>query len=164
MYQFTLLPGIATVDDALGILVEPLDDIELFSDAVVVLQGDAELLWNDGKPDDTPGLPFRIIFVGVLQFAKMAESPRHLVAIPFPIALSGASLVGSKYLRDALCYARFLGDTNLHACLFSVKAYLFLDVIRAKIMLFWKKSRAKIKIFCESYVIIQKKMLSLRQI
>ena len=48
LYQFTLLPGIATVDDALGILVEPLDDIELFSDAVVVLQGDAELLWNDG--------------------------------------------------------------------------------------------------------------------
>jgi hypothetical protein len=41
---------------------------------------------------------------------------------------------------------------------------IFLDVIVAKITLFLEKSRAKIKNFCESYAIFEKKMLSLRQI
>ena len=162
--EFTLLTGITTVDDALGIFVETTDDFELLSDTLVVLESDAELLGNDGEPDDAPCLPSRVVFVGVLEFTKVAERPRHLIAISLPVALTGPTLVGSKYLCDALRYARFLGDTNLHDCRFRIMLIIFLDVILAKITLFWEKSRAKIKNFCESYAIFEKKMLSLRQI
>ena len=114
LYQFTLLTGITTVDDALGIGIKATDDFELLADTIVILERYAELLRDYRKPDDTPSLPFGIIFVGVLQFTKVTERPRHLIAIAFPVALARASLVSSKDLCDALCDARFLGDTNLH--------------------------------------------------
>ena len=110
--EFTLLPGIAAVDDAVGGLHEFLDDGELLLDALVVLQLDAETGRNHRQLRQAPGLPQRRILAGFLQLAEVAEGPGDLIAVAFEEAAT--VLLGSQHIGYITCYRWFLGDTDDH--------------------------------------------------
>ena len=110
--QFTLLPGITAVDNAIGLFHQSLDDGELLLDSFVFNQFDAEARWNHGKRRQAPPFPLVGVVVRFFQRAKVAESPSHLIAVAFHVSVSRAG--GADDSGDVACHAGFLCNANNH--------------------------------------------------
>ena len=110
--QFTLLAGVATVNDAVGLLHEPFDDGKLLLDAVVVDEFDAEARRQHRKRTQRPAFPLFGVVVRLLQRTQVAEGPRHLIAVALHVFLVVGC--GADDSRDVATYAGFLCDANNH--------------------------------------------------
>ena len=112
LYQFTFLPGVTTVDDAVSSLHEAFDGGKLLLDALVVDELDAEALRYHGQGGKAPPFPHGGIVVRLFQFTQVTESPRYLVSVAFHISV--ACRVGTYDAGNVFGYAGFLCDTNYH--------------------------------------------------
>ena len=112
LYEFALLPGIAAVDDFIGLLHQSLDDVELLLDAFVLLELDAEARWNHRQLAEAPTLPHRRVFVRLLEFAQMAERPSHLISVALQVAV--LLRLSSEYIGYFTSHRGLLGYTNHH--------------------------------------------------
>ena len=68
-------------------LIQVLDDFELFFHARIGNHLDAIGRGNHRENRQIPALPLRIIAVGRQQFTQVAKGPRYLIAITFVIAI-----------------------------------------------------------------------------
>ena len=112
LYQLSLLPGVAAVDDAVSSLHQPLYDGELLADACVVDELDAESLRNHGQGGEAPSLPHGGVVVRLLQLAKVTEGPCHLVSVTLHVSVVRG--VGADDAGDVLGDAGFLCNANYH--------------------------------------------------
>ena len=110
--QFSLLPSIATVDDAVRCLHQLLDGGELTLHPFIILQTDAETLRNHGEVPEVPTLPTGIVLIRLLQLAQMSERPSDLIAVALDVALLHVS--GTQHIGDVTCHTRFLCYANNH--------------------------------------------------
>ena len=110
--QLTLLAGVTAVDYAVGGLHESLYNGKLSFYAVVVNKLDTETWWNHRQRRKAPMLPHVGIVVRFLQRTKMAEGPRHLVAITLHISIMGTRC--AQYSSYIFGYTWFLGYTDNH--------------------------------------------------
>ena len=115
LYEFSLLPGIAAVDDALGFGKELFDDVKLFFHAF--FESYAEPLGHHGEGCERPGFPVGGILLGIFEFAEVSKGPRDLISVafvvtgiaPHPVVVRCADDFG-----DVGGYRRFLSNTNYH--------------------------------------------------
>ena len=112
LYQFTLLAGIAAVHYAVGGLHQSLDGIELLGVALVVDELDAETFGNHGQGVEAPRLPPWRIVVGLFQGAEVAVGPRHLIPVPFHVAVMARG--SPQYAGYVAGHRWFLGNTDYH--------------------------------------------------
>ena len=110
--ELTLLSGVTTVDNALGLLHQTFDDGELLLDALVVNEFDAEALRNHGQRRQTPRLPRRCVVVRLFQGTQMTKGPRHLKAVALHIAVVARR--GSDNPCDIPRHTGFLCDAYYH--------------------------------------------------
>ena len=107
--EFSFLPGIAAVHDAVGGLHQAFDDGKLLLDAVVVNELDAESRRQHRQRAQRPTFPLVGVVVGFLQRAQVTERPRHLIAVALHIvlAVAGCPYDAGNVATDAwfLCYA-----------------------------------------------------------
>ena len=119
--EFALLPGIATVHDAVGLLIEIFDDLELSFDTWIVDEFHLILRWNHWQHVHSPFLPFFAVAIWLLQLAQVAEGPCNLVAITFVIAI--LFCLCAKNLGDFTSDAGLLTYTYYHIRFF-VRRYI----------------------------------------
>ena len=110
--ELSFLSCITAVDDGVGLGEELLDDAELFLDACLWDELDAEAWWHHRQLRQRPGFPGLGVVARFLQRTQVTEGPRHLIAVTFHIAVMGA--VGSQDARNIPSYTRFLSDTYNH--------------------------------------------------
>ena len=123
--ELSLLTGIATVDDHVGLLHQPLDDVELAFVGRITDEFDTEAGRYHGQAAQAPRLPARRIFMRLLQRTEMTERPGHLVSVSFDISVF--LLLRSQHIGYVACHRGFLGYANDH--------YFFSCFYRAKIQI-----------------------------
>ena len=115
LYEFSLLPSITAVDDALGFGKELFDDVELFFHAF--FESYAEPLGHHGEGCERPGFPVGGIFFGIFEFAEVSKGPRDLISVAFVvtgIAPHPVVVRCTDDFGDVGGYRRFLSNTNYH--------------------------------------------------
>ncbi len=112
LYQLSLLPRVAAVDDVLGFLHKACYRLELPLYPLVPLKLYAEAGRYHRQLRERPALPEAVVLVGLLQLAEVAEGPRHLVAV----ALDVAALVlrSAQNVRYVPSHRRLLGYADYH--------------------------------------------------
>ena len=110
--KLTFLSGITAVDNLVGLAIQGGYHIELPFDRFLRDELDAKARRNHRQGGQRPITPVHLIVIGLLQLTQMSESPCHLVAVAFHIAI--LRYVGTQDARDVFCYARFLRCTNDH--------------------------------------------------
>ena len=112
MNELSLLAGIAAVYHDLGFRHERLDNAELFFDAPVGYQLDAETGRYHGERPQGPLLPLVGIFVGFFQGAEVSVGPGHLVAIAFEVAV--VSAFGAYNIGNLFGNTGLFGNAHFH--------------------------------------------------
>ena len=115
LYEFSLLPSITAVDDALGFGKELFDDVELFFHTF--FEAYAEPLGHHGEGCERPGFPVGGILLGILEFAEVAKSPRDLISVAFVVTSIAPHPVVVRCaddFSDVGGYGGFLSDANYH--------------------------------------------------
>ena len=113
--EFALLAGITAVDNAVGREEEFFDDAKLLLHSL--FKTDAEAGRHHGERSERPGFPVGRVFFRVLEFAKVSEGPRHLVAVAFivaGIAPHSDVAVGPDDFGNIGGNGRFFGNANYH--------------------------------------------------
>ena len=110
--KLALLPGIAAVDDHLGLLHQGFDDVELLFIRRVADELDTEARGNHRERGKVPRLPTRSVVVRFLQGTEVAERPRNLVAVSLDIPF--LFLRSAQDCSDFPCHARLFGNANFH--------------------------------------------------
>ena len=120
--ELSFLPSIAAVHDFVGLLKQRLNDLKLLLHTFVGDQLDTETRRYHRQAAQGPCLPLVGVVVRLLQGAKMAESPRHLIAVTFHVSFMGS--IGSQHFGDVAGDTWFFGDTDYHFSwqLFSCRA------------------------------------------
>ena len=115
LYEFSLLPGVTAVDDALGFGKELFDDVELFFHAF--FESYAESLGHHGEGCERPGFPVGGIFFRIFEFAEVSKGPRDLISVAFVVTGIAPHPVVVRCADDfgnVGGYRRFLSNTNYH--------------------------------------------------
>ena len=110
--EFTLLSGVAAVDDAVGFLHEVLNDGELFLDALVVDELDAKALRYHGQRRQTPRTPHGGVVVGFFQRTQVTKGPSDLKTVAFHISVVARRRPDNS--GNVARYTGFLCNTNYH--------------------------------------------------
>ena len=110
--EFTLLPGITTVDNLVSLTVKTLYRVKLLLNTSVGNEFDTKTLWNHRQSRQRPITPVLLIIIGFFQLTEMTKGPRHLVPISFHVTIVRGS--SSQYACDIACHTGFLRYTNYH--------------------------------------------------
>ena len=111
--ELPLLPGIATIDNHVGLLHEAFDDSELAFIGGIFYQFNAKTWRNHRQILQPPLLPVGRIFVRLFQCAEVSEGPRHLVTVSLDVSVF--LLPCPQHVGYVARHGRFFGNANYHS-------------------------------------------------
>ncbi len=117
--EFSFLSGITAVDYLVGSFYQAFYYCKLAFVAVDVDELYPEFIGHHRQSAQSPRLPQGAVVVWLFQAAKVAECPGDTPVSAFEVAV--AALRSSEYGCDVACHTGFLGYTDLHSILGSLR-------------------------------------------